>query len=63
MHPVEALKMYRKKTGIPAKLIVVGMEANDFTIADPDDSGMLDIVGFDTTAPSVMSDFIREDLQ
>ena len=63
IHPVEALKMYRKKTGIPAKLIVVGMEANEFSIADPDDAGMLDIVGFDTTAPSVMSDFIREDLQ
>ena len=62
-HPVEALRDYRKKTGIPAKLIVVGMEANDFTIADPDDIGMLDVVGFDTTAPSVMSDFIREDLQ
>jgi 60 kDa SS-A/Ro ribonucleoprotein len=62
-HPVEALRDYRKKTGIPAKLIVVGMEANDFTIADPDDAGMLDVVGFDTTAPSVMSDFIREDLQ
>ena len=62
-HPVEALREYREKTGIPAKLIVVGMEANDFTIADPDDAGMLDVVGFDTTAPSVMSDFIREDLQ
>ena len=62
-HPVEALRDYRKKTGIPAKLIVVGMEANEFSIADPDDAGMLDVVGFDTTAPSVMSDFIREDLQ
>ncbi len=31
-------------------------------IADPDDAGMLDVVGFDTAAPSVMSDFIREDL-
>ena len=38
------------------------MEANDFTIADRDDAGMLDVVGFDTAAPSVMSDFIREDL-
>ena len=62
IHPVEALRDYRKKMGIPAKLIVVGMEANNFTIADPDDIGMLDVVGFDTTAPSVMSDFIREDL-
>jgi 60 kDa SS-A/Ro ribonucleoprotein len=61
-HPVESLRDYREKTGIPAKLIVVGMEANDFTIADPDDAGMLDVVGFDTTAPSVISDFIREDL-
>ena len=63
VHPVEALREYRMKTGIPAKLIVVGMEANDFTIADREDAGMLDVVGFDTTAPSVMSDFIREDLQ
>jgi 60 kDa SS-A/Ro ribonucleoprotein len=62
IHPVQALRDYREKTGIPAKLIVVGMEANDFTIADPDDAGMLDVVGFDTTTPSVMSDFIREDL-
>jgi 60 kDa SS-A/Ro ribonucleoprotein len=62
LHPVEALREYRMKTGIPAKLIVVGMEANDFTIADREDAGMLDVVGFDTTTPSVMSDFIRENL-
>jgi 60 kDa SS-A/Ro ribonucleoprotein len=60
IHPVQALKQYRDKMGIPAKLIVVGMVANNFSIADKNDGGMLDIVGFDTATPQLMSDFIRE---
>ena len=40
-------------------LIVVGMLANPFTIADPTDAGMMDVVGFDTAAPAVMADFAR----
>ena len=35
VHPVQALEQYRQKTGIAAKLIVVGMVANPFSIADP----------------------------
>jgi 60 kDa SS-A/Ro ribonucleoprotein len=58
IHPVQALQEYRRKTGIPAKLIVVGMVSNHFSIADPNDAGMLDVVGFDTAVPQVMSDFI-----
>ena len=57
IHPHEALKKYRDKTGIPAKLIVVGMAGTQFTIADPSDGGMLDVVGFDSAAPGVMADF------
>ncbi len=57
IHPVQALKRYRDATGIPAKLIVVGMTATEFTIADPNDTGMLDVAGFDTAAPAVMADF------
>ena len=57
--PFEALRQYRQKTGIDAKLIVVGMTSNGFTIADPTDGGMLDVVGFDTAAPSIIADFIR----
>jgi 60 kDa SS-A/Ro ribonucleoprotein len=60
MHPVEALRTYRQKMGIPAKLIVVGMVSNNFTIADPGDGGMLDIVGFDTASPAIMADFARQ---
>jgi 60 kDa SS-A/Ro ribonucleoprotein len=57
MHPVQALRKYREKMGIPAKLIVVGMVSNGFSIASPDDAGMMDIVGFDTATPQVMADF------
>lgn len=59
IHPVQALRRYREKTGIPAKLIVVGMVSNGFSIADPSDAGMLDVVGFDANAPAVMADFAR----
>jgi len=55
--PAEALRSYRAASGIDAKLIVVGMTASGFSIADPDDSGMLDIVGFDAAAPQIMADF------
>ena len=57
IHPAQALRAYRERTGIAAKLIVVAMTSNGFTIADPDDAGMLDVVGFDTATPQVISDF------
>lgn len=60
VHPCQALRMYRDKTGIGAKLIVVGMTATNFTIADPSDPGSMDVVGFDAAAPAVMADFVRE---
>ncbi|WP_051334367.1 TROVE domain-containing protein [Bradyrhizobium sp. Ai1a-2] len=59
VHPVKALQQYRQKTGIPAKLVVVGMTSTGFSIADPSDAGMLDVVGFDAAAPLVMADFVR----
>lgn len=60
IHPVQALAQYRKKTGIPAKLIVVGMTSTGFTVADPKDPSMLDVVGFDASTPAVLSNFIAE---
>jgi len=59
VHPTQALRAYRQARGIPAKLVVVGMLSNGFTIADPNDAGMLDVVGFDTATPPVISDFAR----
>lgn len=43
---------------INAKLIVCGMTSNGFTIADPDDAGMLDMAGFDSAAPEVIRNFV-----
>jgi 60 kDa SS-A/Ro ribonucleoprotein len=57
VHPFRALREYRDATGIPAKLVVVGLTATNFTIADPDDAGMLDVVGFDSAAPALMAQF------
>ncbi|NXF75020.1 RO60 protein, partial [Sclerurus mexicanus] len=37
--PATALREYREKMGIPAKLIICGMTSNGFTVADPDDRG------------------------
>jgi 60 kDa SS-A/Ro ribonucleoprotein len=59
LHPVQALRDYRHKSGIDARLVVVGMVSNGFSIADPNDPGMLDVVGFDTATPQLISDFSR----
>jgi 60 kDa SS-A/Ro ribonucleoprotein len=60
IHPYQALAEYRHKRGVNAKLIVVGMVSNKFTIADPNDDGMMDVVGFDTATPGLMADFIAD---
>ena len=57
IHPFQALKEYRRKTGIDARMAVLGVQATDFTIADPSDAGMMDFVGFDSNAPRVLADF------
>lgn len=57
IHPVQALAEYRRRSGINAKLVVVGMTSNGFSIADPSDVGMLDVVGFDVATPNVIADF------
>jgi len=59
IHPHQALQMYRDKTGIPAKLIPVGMVANDYTVGNPNDAGTLNVTGFDTATPAVIANFIR----
>ncbi len=60
VHPFKALKDYRQKSGRNAKLVVCAMTATPFTIADPSDAGMLDCVGLDSSAPTVIADFAAE---
>ena len=61
IHPAQALRQYRGGFVEDAKAVVVGMTSNGFSFADPADRGMLDVVGFDTTAPAVIADFIRSE--
>jgi 60 kDa SS-A/Ro ribonucleoprotein len=59
IHPFQALRQYRQKTGRAAKLAVIGMTSTGFSIADPSDAGMIDVVGMDPSVPNVLADFAR----
>lgn len=57
IHPFQALKQYRRKTGIAARLLVLAATSSGFTIADPSDPLMLDVAGFSTDVPTVVREF------
>lgn len=57
VHPSQALRAYRKHSGINAKLVVISLTPSKFSIADPQDAGMLDISGFDAAVPTLINDF------
>jgi 60 kDa SS-A/Ro ribonucleoprotein len=59
IHPSQALRRYRNQRVKDAKLIVVGMTATKVSIADPNDPGSLDVVGFDTATPNIISEFSK----
>lgn len=62
-HPHEVLAQYRQKMNKPeAKLVVMAMAGNKFSIADPNDPGMLDVVGFDANVPSIITEFVNGNL-
>jgi 60 kDa SS-A/Ro ribonucleoprotein len=61
-HPFQALTQYRQQVGHDVKQVVVGMTATGFTIADPRDDSSLDVSGFDSAVPTLISDFIADRL-
>ena len=61
-HPQNALIRYRERMGIQAKLIVLGMTGNCFTIVDPSDRNTLNLAGFDTSTPEIASMFMRGEI-
>lgn len=50
---------YRKRFNANAKMVVVGMSATECSIADPKDPGMMDVAGFDSALPKIISEFVR----
>lgn len=59
IHPSVALRDYRASTGRAAKCAVLATAHSSYSIADPKDPGMLDIVGFSADVPAVLSGFVR----
>jgi 60 kDa SS-A/Ro ribonucleoprotein len=57
IHPHQALRDYRERMGIDARLAVVALTPTPFSIADPSDPGMLDVAGFDAAVPSLLASF------
>jgi 60 kDa SS-A/Ro ribonucleoprotein len=55
-HPREALRDYRKVKP-EARYIVCGTSVTNFTVADPTDPLSLDLVGFDSAVPQLVSNF------
>lgn len=56
--PDEALRRYRRHMNGAARLVVVGMTSTGFTIADPQDAGSMDVVGFDAGAFKTIQEFV-----
>jgi 60 kDa SS-A/Ro ribonucleoprotein len=54
----QSLQRYRDVTGIATKLIVINMVANRTSLCDPVDGGSLDIVGFDSSVPTLINEFL-----
>jgi 60 kDa SS-A/Ro ribonucleoprotein len=44
---------------ISTKLVVRGLSSSGFTLADPNDSDMLDVVGFDSSTHDIINEFIK----
>lgn len=57
VHPVEALRRYRDRMGIDARLVVVGLASRGFRIAGPGDGRMLDLAGFHAGTPALIREF------
>lgn len=56
-HPYQALQRYRDRMGIDARLVVVACTPTEFSVADPNDAGMLDISGADSNMPTLIAQF------
>ncbi len=58
-HPTIALNDFRQKMGRQSSLIVCGLQAVPYSVADPKDPLQLDISGFSPDITSVISGFTR----
>jgi 60 kDa SS-A/Ro ribonucleoprotein len=57
-HSHEELAAYRVEMGIAAKVVNVAMTPNSYSTSEPGDPLALEVVGFDTRVPEVISAFL-----
>ncbi len=58
LHPAQLLEQYRQFSGRPTRMITIAMEANSLSVADPHDRLSMDVAGFSSDTPAVVSQFI-----
>jgi 60 kDa SS-A/Ro ribonucleoprotein len=59
IHPQAAFDDYRRTVNPNCRAAVVAMTATDYTLFHPDDAGAVNVVGFDTATPNILSAFAR----
>jgi 60 kDa SS-A/Ro ribonucleoprotein len=57
----DLMRNYRQQSGVDARFITAAMVANRYSVADPKDPLMLDIVGFDAALPKLVTNFAKGD--
>jgi 60 kDa SS-A/Ro ribonucleoprotein len=62
VHPHQALRSYREKSGINTRFIAAAFASTNYTIADPKDPFSIDVSGFDSAVPNLITDFSRGDI-
>lgn len=50
---------YRKKVNANVKMLVASMESNVYTVGDPNDPSVLQVVGLDASVPQVIASFLK----
>jgi 60 kDa SS-A/Ro ribonucleoprotein len=61
-HVHTALARHRQLMGYNTRLSVISVYPSEYSIADPDDPATLDVSGFDSAIPTLLTDFSRGDL-
>jgi 60 kDa SS-A/Ro ribonucleoprotein len=59
VHPFQALRDYRQTVGHRVAQIVTALTATNYSVADPSDPDSLDVVGFDSALPNLISSFVQ----
>lgn len=59
VHPFQLLAQYRRERNPKAKFVGVAMTSVGYQTNEPTDNNSLSVVGFDSAAPQIISDFMR----